>query len=358
MIDGVPKARRNLRGARRLWSAGHHAPARTRAAAAVTTFETVYRRRGTNLGELVSALNLLAGFTAALAQHAQAEELHERVVALLTAAPAESGRVPLLTDALVQLGDGQRAQGKYPAAARSLAAARALSETEDLEPTQRAGVSNALGILAKDTGRYEEAARHYAATLALLEPALGSNSPLLAPAYHNIAGLAHVQGHFAAAEEPARRALTLREEGKADPTEVAADAAVLGAVLSGLGRYDEAEGLFRRALSTWEHQYGPDHYEVAVNLHNLAAVAQGRGDLAASERLFTTALQIKTRALGDRHPEVAVVLNNLAVLYTKQGRTEEALRHYEAALDILEQTLGSVHPTTVTCRGNRVRLVG
>jgi len=257
----------------------------------------------------------------------------------------------------VQLGDGQRRQGKYTAAARSLAAARALSETEDLEPGQRAGVSNALGILAKDTGRYDDAARHYAAIPALLEPALGSNSPLLAPAYHNIAGLAHVQGHFAEAEEPARRALALREKGTADPTGVAADAAVLGAVLSGLGRYDEAEGLFRRALSTWEHRYGPDHYEVAVNLHNLAAVAQGRGDRAAAERLFTTALQIKARALGDRHPEVAVVHNNLAVLYTKQGRTEEALRHYDAALDILQQTVGSAHPTTVTCRGNRVRLL-
>jgi tetratricopeptide (TPR) repeat protein len=94
-----------------------------------------------------------------------------------------------------------------------------------------------------------------------------------------------------------------------------------------------------------------------VNLHNLAAVAQGRGDRAAAERLFTTALQIKARALGDRHPEVAVVHNNLAVLYTKQGRTEEALRHYDAALDILQQTVGSAHPTTVTCRGNRVRLL-
>jgi len=59
----------------------------------------------------------------------------------------------------------------------------------------------------------------------------------------------------------------------------------------------------------------------------------------------------------DRHPEVAVVHNNLAVLYTKQGRTEEALRHYDAALDILQQTVGSAHPTTVTCRGNRVRLL-
>jgi hypothetical protein len=105
----------------------------------------------------------------------------------------------------------------------------ALSGTADLEPEQRAGVSNALGILAKDTGRYNDAGRHYAATLALLGPALGSNSPLLASAYHNIAGLAHVQGHFAEAEEPARRALALREGGNADPTEVAADAAVLGA---------------------------------------------------------------------------------------------------------------------------------
>jgi hypothetical protein len=62
----------------------------------------------------------------------EAEGLRERVVDLLTAAPVESGRVALLTDALVQLGDGQRLQGKYAAAAGSLAAARALSETENL----------------------------------------------------------------------------------------------------------------------------------------------------------------------------------------------------------------------------------
>lgn len=82
---------------------------------------------------------------------------------------------------------------------------------------------------------------------------------------------------------------------------MAADAAVLGAVLSGLGRYDEAEGLlFRRALSTWEHRYGPDHYEVAVNQHNLAAVAQGRGDLAAAERLFTESGTSWGRLRGQR----------------------------------------------------------
>jgi uncharacterized protein HemY len=50
---------------------------------------------------------------------------------------------------------------------------------------------------------------------------------------------------------------------------VAADVAVLAAILEAQGQDDEAEALYRRALSIFERVYGPDHSELAVTCNYL-----------------------------------------------------------------------------------------
>src|SRR5207245_402477 len=125
---------------------------------------------------------------------------------------------------------------------------------------------NNLGVLYKYLGRFDEG-------LALYQQALRSideESVAAAVIYHNVGGILHAQGNFAAAEEPARKAwdISRRLLGEDDPRTVL-DAAAYAAVLDGLERYDEIEQIYRRALRTFEKTHGPQHYEVASNLHNL-----------------------------------------------------------------------------------------
>ena len=110
---------------------------------------------------------------------------------------------------------------------------------------------------------------------------VGPTGPAIPALLHNLAGLAHAQGRFDDAEQPARHALQLHERmWRAYSEEAAADASVLGAVLLGQERYAEAEILLNRAMTTWlALRYGHNHYEVAVNLHNLAALYRARGEV-------------------------------------------------------------------------------
>ena len=70
---------------------------------------------------------------------------------------------------------------------------------------------NALGILHKYTGRFDEADAFYERAIRLAERVNPDDQSLLATLFHNIGGLAHARGDHAAGEAPARRSVELRE---------------------------------------------------------------------------------------------------------------------------------------------------
>ena len=302
-----------------------------------------------HLADTIDVCKTLGTALVALANYPRAAAVGERAVELATVGRTVSTR---LVDALTMLGNVYRLQARYDEAEVRLRRAVAAAEQLGLDGSRQAGVRNALGILCKDTGRYLEAGLLYQQALDSA-PDSGARANL----YHNLAGLAHAQGDYAAAEEPARAAVKLRTstEGASHP-DVAADLAVLGAVLYEQHRYGEAEDLFNHALGIVENRYGPDHDEVAVNLGNLAALYTATGRLGEAERCFRRSLQIRELELGSAHPDIARLLNNLAVLHMKQGRLTDAHTCYRQALSIFDQTLGSGHPTARTCRENYLRL--
>jgi tetratricopeptide (TPR) repeat protein len=258
-----------------------------------------------------------------------------------------------LADLLAQLGNVDRLRGHYVHAETRLRQALAGAELPPFNAAILATTHNGLGILLKDTARYVEAGMHYSIALDYAR-----DPRMRAAVLHNIAGLAHAQGHFAQAEEPARAAVELRSGtcGTFHP-DVAADIAVLGAVLYGQHRFAEAEVLFNQALITYETRYGPDHFEVAVNLGNLAALYADTGRAESAEQHYRRALTIKHAILGENHADVARLLNNLATLYQTTGRPSEAHTAYRRALAIFTGTLGPNHPATRACTRNFERLM-
>jgi tetratricopeptide (TPR) repeat protein len=287
----------------------------------------------------------------------QARAAYDSAAALLEQAlgiAQGEAAVEFQVELLVLLGNVRRLQGRYRDAETCLLRARALAEHAQLPTWRQARVLNGLALIHKDTANYEEAAKLYHQAL---QDTTVDDLMTRATLQHNLAGLAHAQGDFVQAEPPARCAVQLRTAvlGHGHP-EVAADLAVLGAVLSGQERHDEAEMIFDQALTAFQQHYGPDHYEVAVNLGNLGALYAATDRADQAQQCYERALQIKRRLLVSAHPEIATLLNNLAVLHKRQGRLPAARECYEQALTVFESTLGPEHPSTRTCRDNLERL--
>lgn len=269
---------------------------------------------------LVSGLELVAGARREYGDFTGSADLHRQALTVLAAQrPHPQGSSDqtcaasssLLEDSWrcavhLRLGENLRLLGDYTAAEQHHRHSLTLvQQAESPDPAVLAWAFNGLGIVYKDTGRFDHAHLLYRHALVVASRVFGANSPELAAIYHNLAGLDHAQGRYIEAEHNARRALALRAPGEGPSSSgMAADLAVLGAILVGQQRYAQAEPILRRASEIWRTRYGPQHYEVAVVEHNLAALYGARGELAHSEALYQHVLDVKQRVLGADHPAV------------------------------------------------------
>jgi tetratricopeptide (TPR) repeat protein len=350
------KARMLHRQARTLWQDGNIDRAGRLAFHALDLLPVSKSITLTRVADRVSVLETLAHLASEMANHAEAQRYCDEALDLLEQAGANPRCNAWRVALLIHKGNSQRLAANYDEAALTLSHALAIAEQTAGSQPLSAGPLNALGILAKDRGHYEDAQVYYDRALSLLASS-GTAVSDLASVYHNFAGLAHVQGRFAEAEEPAREAIRLRRASDTpDPAGLAADLSVLGAILAGQERLEDAVAVLSEALTLWRSRYGDRHYEVAVQLDNLAAIMQSQRKYPQAESALREALAIKQRVLGNQHPEIATLLNNLATVYSDTDRIREAKDCYDTAIKIFTDSLGMDHPSTVACTQNRDNL--
>ena len=211
---------------------------------------------------------------------------------------------------------------------------------------------NALGVLCKDLGRYDEARALYERALAVLDRSPTPDGHGVATLYHNLGGIEHARRDFPAAESLARRGLALRRNLGDDDEALATDLVALAAILDGQRRYDEAEAMYVEALAILERDPKPNAGDVAVALNNLGAQYLERGRMAEALELLVRAERLKRELLGDQHPDLAVTLNNLAEARKRRGELGTAESLYGEAIELLDGALGVDHPKAVACRRN------
>lgn len=123
----------------------------------------------------------------------------------------------------------------------------------------------------------------------------------------------------------------------------AQSAANLAFLLNRLGKYDEAELLYRAALKK-----DPKSLR---HRNNLAQLYRNLGRNQQAEKLLVEVLAESEARLGAHHPDTAVARNNLADLRSEQGRYQEALELYQTALSDLEAIRGESHRHSSYVRG-------
>jgi len=242
-----------------------------------------------------------------------------------------------------------RARGDFAGAEPLLRQALALAESARPRDDQTLALAlNELGLLCKDLGRWDEAHAHYQRAMALLDQNPAADPDDLAVLWHNLGGIAHARGDFAAGEAAARRGIAIREAAGSRTRLLAADRAALAAILDGLERHDEAERLYRDAIAEFERE-PMDPLELGVALGGLGAQYVRRRRAGEAVPLLARAVELKRQALGSRHPDTALTLHNLAVARDRSGDAAGAAAAAGEAMAVLRGTLEPGHPRLVAC---------
>jgi serine/threonine protein kinase/Tfp pilus assembly protein PilF len=165
-------------------------------------------------------------------------------------------------------------------------------------------------------------------------------------------------GLFDKAEPLQRRALEQRRAlyGPRHP-DVAQAMDQLGAVLLNQSRFDEAEPLLKDALAQRRAFLGNSSAATAESLQHLATLYQERGRLDAAEPLFQEVVTIRRPIGGAGQQDLAEALNNLGLVVYLRGRYNEVEPLYREGLAIRVRYLGEDHPLTAQSLQNLAQLL-
>jgi len=105
------------------------------------------------------------------------------------------------------------------------------------------------------------------------------------------------------------------------------------------GRYDEALVHDRRALEL-KQRSGASRGDIARSLNNQAVILQDMGRTQEAEALFRRAVTDLGQELGAEHPLVATFMSNQAESLDRLGRREEARAAFHRAVNIEERGYG------------------
>jgi serine/threonine protein kinase len=189
---------------------------------------------------------------------------------------------------LVNVASVASERGDYPAAETILRRALAIARrTLGERHPNLAGKLNSLSDVLREQGKYDEAQSAIQEALQVSTPALREDHPLLANYRITLARLHLARKDAAAAEPLLRQALQIRRRAfpKGD-WRIAITESLLGASLTGLARYAEAEPLLVSANAVLKDVPGLQGRESGATRDRLVALyeAWGRPEKAASYR--------------------------------------------------------------------------
>ncbi|KAL7904346.1 hypothetical protein GGI35DRAFT_472426 [Trichoderma velutinum] len=126
----------------------------------------------------------------------------------------------------------------------------------------------------------------------------------------------------------------------------------IGQLYAELGRYNEGEAMYQRALQGREKAWGPEHTSTLNTVNNLGLLYRDLGKLSEAEDMLQRALQGKEKAWGPEHTSTLDTVNNLGLLYRDLGKLSEAEDMLQRALQGYEKAWGPEHTSTLNTVNN------
>ncbi|KAI1820891.1 hypothetical protein F4861DRAFT_542494 [Xylaria intraflava] len=119
-----------------------------------------------------------------------------------------------------------------------------------------------------------------------------------------------------------------------------------------LGRYGEAERLFRQLLEISERMLGREHDKTLTCMNNLAHILDDQGNYEEAEKMYRYELGLAEKVLGEEHAKTLVSKNNLAQCLHEQGKYSEAEKIHRKVLELREAKLGRENSNTLLSMNN------
>ena len=166
-------------------------------------------------------------------------------------------------------------------------------------------------------------------------------------------GMNHFQlRQFEQAAEAFAKVAEFRERDPENPNDELTPLANLAASYEGLGRYDEAEPIYRKVLAIETALGGPDNLETLATAHNLAFLLESMGRHEEAEPIYRDTLERCARVLGPSHEGTLSCMTGLASLLRNTDRNEEAKAILEEAWGVSVATYGVDSPMSSYVGGN------
>ncbi len=167
------------------------------------------------------------------------------------------------------------------------------------------------------------------------------------------AAAAKNQNNFSKALAPSKRAYDIAlKVFDPDDKRKLTSINLLGDVYAELGRYEDAELLYKSSVEHNRSLYGESHPDSLSAVNRLASLYHVQGRYGEGVPLRKHVLERRRQTLGDNHPATLSALNGLAATYHRAGQFDEAVPLSEEALTLQQQVLGERHPNTLTSMVN------
>ncbi|KAI1439358.1 hypothetical protein F5Y02DRAFT_424100 [Annulohypoxylon stygium] len=169
----------------------------------------------------------------------------------------------------------------------------------------------------------------------------------------NVAASHSILGKYNEAEQMYRQTLELTERvlGRENPSTLDS-MNNLAVVLGNQGKYEEAEQMHRQTLELRERVLGRENPSTFDSMNNLALVLDSQGKYEEAEQIHRQTLELREQVLGRENPSTLDSMNNLANVLNSQGKYEEAEQMHRQTLELKERVLGRENPSTLSSMNN------
>jgi tetratricopeptide (TPR) repeat protein len=262
-------------------------------------------------------------------------------------APSSSGARDIRAEWIAEFARADRLvdEGKYGDAAEAFGAALLLAEEIGPRGIETGLTLNNFGHDYQHLGRFREAEAWYSRSVAVLEPLLGHNDPIVIRVAGNLASVWIVTGQRTRAERLIRRFV--------DPYANAQDSPSHGVLLAFLAttmiqehQYADAERSLRRAVGALEP--APDYGEsLALALVELARLCELTVRHQQAMEYSKRAMDILGRVVRPTPETVVATMSTRALLCGRDGALSTAEDLFTTAIFAAENELGSQHPVLI-----------
>ena len=236
---------------------------------------------------------------------------------------------------------------KYECAVELLQDALTLCRESELELL--GDITNRMGTVFVDMGRYTDAIQMLTESLNFRTRCFGSEHINVAATYKNMGIVEDKLENFQKALDLYQKALDIEIKSLGGAHVRVGNTYVnMGVGFSKLCDYEKALFHYQNALEIFKKSLGDSHQSVAATYKNMGIVERKLGSPQKALDLYQKALDIEIKSLGGAHVSVADTYLNMGVGFSKLGEYEKALFHYQKALEIFKKSLGDSHASVAS----------